>query len=172
MIFGAYAFRSGLFLAGGSARRRRVGWWCVAIGLALSTVVIVPMLLPDALRPIAVALRTTLFGIGTIIAPVGYALLIVEYAPRWPAAIVRPLESTGRMALSVYLAESLICVTLASWWGFGWLASIADFKMSLIAIGLWITLVAFATLWLRAFHIGPAEWVWRRLSYGSPARVS
>ena len=110
--------------------------------------------------------------LGALVLPLGYAMLIVEYGPRWPAAISIPIERAGRMALSLYLTESLICTTLASWWGFALFGSMLDLRLSLIAIAVWISLLLMATLWLQRFRIGPMEWVWRRLSYGrTPART-
>lgn len=155
MVFGVWAYRSGFFLAQSQSRRIRLGWWCFAIGLGSSVAALIPIM------------HSALHTIGTLILPIGYAALIVEYAPRWPVALAAPLKAAGRMALSIYLAESIICVFLASWWGLGWYASIADFKLSLMAIGLWSALVVWATLWLRWRPMGPAEWLWRRLSYGT-----
>ena len=36
-----------------------------------------------------------------------------------------------------------------------------------IVIGVWIVQLIFSPIWLRDFHIGPFEWIWRALTYGT-----
>ena len=38
------------------------------------------------------------------------------------------------------------------------------------ALGCFVAEVAFSTLWLSRFRFGPAEWLWRSLTYGRPQR--
>jgi uncharacterized protein len=35
-----------------------------------------------------------------------------------------------------------------------------------LALGIWSVPLALSTLWLRRFRLGPAEWLWRTLTYG------
>jgi uncharacterized protein len=35
----------------------------------------------------------------------------------------------------------------------------------LLVIGVWLVVLGFANVWMRAFHFGPMEWVWRTLTY-------
>jgi uncharacterized protein len=76
----------------------------------------------------------------------------------------------------VYLAESLVCVTLASWWGLAWFGTVSDAQAALIAFTVWLSLVIFATAWLSVFRIGPFEWLWRAVTYagntGRPAAAA
>ena len=79
-----------------------------------------------------------------------------------------PLAAVGRMALSNYLAQTLIAVTIFHGYGLGFYGKIGP------ALGLLITLVIFALQivisiwWLRRFYFGPVEWLWRSLSYRRP----
>ena len=70
------------------------------------------------------------------------------------------------MALTFYLCESVLAIAIASWWGFGLFAKLGDSELAVMSVGVWAGLALFAWLWLRRFNIGPAEWLWRRLSYG------
>ncbi|MBS0385098.1 MAG: DUF418 domain-containing protein [Proteobacteria bacterium] len=36
------------------------------------------------------------------------------------------------------------------------------------AVAIFTTQCAIASVWLRHFHFGPIEWVWRRFTYGAP----
>lgn len=172
MLIGVYVFRTGLFSAETRARRMGVGIGCTIVGLGLSILAVAPLWIMGLESPFALAMHAVFLELGALVLPLGYAMLIVEYGPRWPAAISIPIERAGRMALSLYLTESLICTTLASWWGFALFGSMLDLRLSLIAIAVWISLLLMATLWLQRFRIGPMEWLWRRLSYGrTPART-
>ncbi len=39
---------------------------------------------------------------------------------------------------------------------------------TMLAIAIFAGQCALAALWLRFFHFGPIEWIWRRASYGAP----
>lgn len=79
---------------------------------------------------------------------------------------LRPLASAGRMALSNYLLQSLVCTTIFYSYGLGWYGSVGR------AAGLGLVMLIFAAQlplsvwWLNHFRFGPAEWVWRSLTYG------
>ena len=36
-----------------------------------------------------------------------------------------------------------------------------------IVVGVWIVQLIFSPIWLRDFHMGPFEWIWRALTYGT-----
>jgi uncharacterized protein len=42
----------------------------------------------------------------------------------------------------------------------------------LIAVAIYATQVVFSNVYLRYFRQGPAEWVWRRLTYGQSFATS
>lgn len=80
--------------------------------------------------------------------------------------LLKPLELAGRMPLTNYLGQSVICTTLFYSYGLGLYGSVGA------AAGLGITIAVFAFnllfswLWLRRFRMGPLEWLWRRLAFG------
>ena len=171
MLFGAWAYRTGLFAGdesspGASRRRRRRAAACIVLGTPLAAGAVLPWLMLGLESPLALALHTVFLELGGLVLPIGYACAIVEYGPRLPRVLAVALERAGRMAMSIYLCESLVCVTLASWWGFGWFGSMQDGRLTLVAVAVWASLVMGAALWLGRYRIGPAEWLWRRLSYG------
>jgi uncharacterized protein len=170
MLVGAWAFRSGLFAPEASDRRRKIARLCLAVGLPISLagVALRWMIGFDDLAGYAVGYG--LVQLAACVLPLGYAAAIVEWGPRLPGFLAVPLERTGRMAITVYLAESFVMTALASWWGFGWFGSLGDFALLAVAVAGWVVLIVAANLWLARFPIGPVEWLWRRLSYGSLAR--
>lgn len=80
----------------------------------------------------------------------------------WPAA----LASVGRLALSTYLAQSLVMTTLAYAFGFGLYGSVSHAQALGLALVLFALQVPIAVLYTRRYRFGPAEWLWRAGRYG------
>lgn len=78
------------------------------------------------------------------------------------------LGRVGRMALSNYLLQSLLCTTLFYGHAGGLYATVAYPWLAAIVLGVWIVNVLFSFWWLRRFRFGPAEWIWRSLTYWRP----
>lgn len=96
----------------------------------------------------------------------GYAALVLMAIEKW-AAIARLLAPVGRMAFSNYLAQSLVMTALFyGGRGPGLFGKVDRPGLALIVVAMWIVQIAASHLWLRRFSMGPAEWVWRRLTYG------
>ena len=69
------------------------------------------------------------------------------------------------MAFSNYLFQSVVTAILFLGWGFG-LAGRFDYAgQLLIVVAIWVFQLAVSPLWLRRFRFGPAEWLWRSLTY-------
>jgi uncharacterized protein len=98
---------------------------------------------------------------------VAYAciLLLIWQRPRGER-LLRPLAATGRMALTTYLTQSIVCTLLFYGYGLGWYGSVGFTGMFLITLILFACQMAASTWWLARFRYGPAEWVWRTLTYG------
>lgn len=93
----------------------------------------------------------------------GIAVLAADQ--RWRRRLA-PLGAAGRMALSNYLLQSAVCTTLFYGYGFGLLGRVGVAGGVALALALWSAQLVISTLWLRRFSYGPAEWVWRSLTYG------
>ncbi len=167
MLCGVYAFRTGLFLPDASARRHRIARVAFLIGVPMALLAVAPYWVFGVEAPITASLHVIGLELGGLTLPLGYAMLLVETGPHRTGVIARAIERAGRMALTVYLCESLVCVTLASWWGFGWFGSMLDLKFSCIALAVWSALVVGANLWIARFGVGPMERMWRRVSYAA-----
>lgn len=76
------------------------------------------------------------------------------------------LSATGRMALTNYIGQSLICTSLFYSYGVGLFGKIGPSVSLVIAIGIYTFQVIYSVLWLKYFQFGPLEWIWRALTYG------
>lgn len=80
--------------------------------------------------------------------------------------LLGPLAAAGRMALTTYLTQSIVCTLLFYGYGLGWYGSVGFTGMLFITLILFACQMAASTWWLARFRYGPAEWLWRMLTYG------
>jgi len=104
-----------------------------------------------------------LVGIPMALGYAGVLILLVK-AGRL-RRVTHALAAVGRMALTNYLLQTLICTTLFYGYGFGLFARVEYPQMGLIMLGVWGVNIALSLVWLRFFRFGPMEWLWRCLTY-------
>ena len=75
------------------------------------------------------------------------------------------ISCIGKMALTNYLTHSLICMIVFTGVGFGMFGKLQRYELLYVVFGIWIFQLILSPIWLKYFHYGPAEWLWRRLSY-------
>ena len=76
-----------------------------------------------------------------------------------------PLAAVGRMALTIYLLQSLMFTTLFYGYGFGQVYMIGPAAVLTYAIVFFAIQIIIANWWLTHFRFGPMEWLWRSLTY-------
>ena len=108
------------------------------------------------------ALASALTSAGAALLAMGYLGLISLNAQHlgW-------LAPAGRMALSNYLLQSLIWTTLFNGYGFGLWGEISRAAQLPLALLFFAGQVIISHWWLARFRFGPAEWLWRTLTYGA-----
>jgi uncharacterized protein len=98
-----------------------------------------------------------------------YAAGILKLLQGPAAALVKPLAWNGRMALTNYLMHSVIFTLVFYHFGLGLFGKTSAVQGFLMALGLWLLQIPVSKWWLSGHAMGPAETVWRRLTYGRPA---
>ncbi len=143
---------------------RRVRFWGLVVGTSVSLLVTVANnTLPPITAVVALFLNQYISGPLQSMG-MAAALVLLLQDPRW-AQQLNPLAAYGRMSLTNYLAQSILAVLI--FYGFGLVNQINLAVAMIIAAGLlWVEIV-FSNWWLRIFHFGPLEWIWRSLTYGS-----
>lgn len=103
---------------------------------------------------------------GAIFLSVGYAALLILAVKRGALPRVRrALAAVGQMALSNYLLHSILASVLFLGWGFG-LAGRLDYAEQLVYVAaVWAVQLGLSPIWLARYRFGPAEWLWRSLTY-------
>lgn len=175
LLLGFCLGRSGFLrdIPGHAASIARVRSWGLGLGLAVMAVeqVLTATAGYEVFRsphaaPDVQLVGDLLFVFGTMALALGYAaaLLLFAQTPRG-RAMLTPLAAVGRLALTVYLVQTLLFTTLFHGYGFG-----QAFRLGPVAVTGW-TLVIFALQvmaclwWSRRFRFGPIEWLWRSVTY-------
>ena len=110
-----------------------------------------------------------LFAYGSTALALGYGAGIVLLAQKPERqTVLRPLRNLGRMALTVYLSSTAMFTTLFYGYGFGQLFLLGPAATTFYAALFFVILLIFCNWWLGRFRFGPAEWLWRSLTYLKP----
>ena len=107
-----------------------------------------------------------MFAYGSTSLALGYGAGIVLLAQRhdWQN-VLQPLQSLGRMPLTAYLSATVMSTTLFYGYGFGQLFLLGPAATTFFAALFFMLLLIFCSWWLGRFRFGPAEWLWRSLTY-------
>lgn len=106
-----------------------------------------------------------LITLGNLPACLGYVGLVVTLLHSGPVGSrIRLLAPAGRMALTNYLMQSLICTLYFYGYGLGQ-AGMPRAQQVLFVVLVFGAQVAFSHWWLARFRYGPMEWLWRGFTY-------
>lgn len=142
--------------------------WCLPIGIALNVyVVLVPALVPPD------KVSWWVFSAALLSSP-SQNLLGVAYAAALALIFLnerrRPLlarfAAVGRMALTNYLTESVVCTLFFYHYTTGLYGRVGPAASLLITVILFSAQVAFSNWWIGHLKFGPVEWLWRGMTYG------
>jgi uncharacterized protein len=92
-------------------------------------------------------------------------LVLLWRRPGWRSRLAW-LAPVGRMALTNYLTHSVIYLSLFYGFGLALLGRVDAAYCLALSIVVFAGQVMLSSWWLRRFRFGPAEWVWRSLTYG------
>jgi uncharacterized protein len=113
-------------------------------------------------------LQTAAYTLGTT--PLALAYLALA-ALAWDAPRTRALlewfTPLGRMALSVYLAQTLLQLAIFSSFGLRLAGRVSVAWLPAFAVAILLVQRYVCAAWLRRHEQGPVERVWRRVSYGA-----
>jgi uncharacterized protein len=169
-LLGLWVWRTGVLkdISASLPVIRKVCIWSLAIGVLFDGIysyfrwIAVP---PRGLPTLAAFARDGSHEVAGFVLGCFYGCLVVilVQAPAWKTRLT-PFAAVGRTALTNYLLQSLVCV-----WFFHWTKLYGSVGP---AAGLIPTVVLFAlqvpvsVWWMQRYEFGPAEWIWRSLTYG------
>jgi len=175
-LFGVYAGKKKILhdIPGNIDFIKKVWKWGLIIGLTMSIVKYASGLMVDPLQASMydlIAIIAQVLGDPALSMFYVSSLVLLCQNKLWLERLT-PLAKAGRMALSNYLFQSIVCTTIFYSYGLALYGRIGP------AAGLVLTGVIFAAqviisgLWFNKFRFGPMEWLWRTLTYGKVQKMS
>jgi len=162
-LLGAWFLRSGVIAAPERHARlfATLRWVALPVGIALMALSywISPWMDPARLD-IPLSLAWALASVANLLMCLGY----LAWVTRWVAQL-RWLAPAGRMALSNYLVQSLVCTLLFYGYGAGLFEQLPRVWQLPFALCLFALQILASHVWLRVFRFGPVEWLWRGFTY-------
>jgi uncharacterized protein len=161
-LFGAWAWRTGRFARADGFRR--IGWAALPVALAGHALLVYGRMQGLGLSPGFDALWMCVYAAAIPAMALSYLAgiqALVAKGSAWVAWLI-PI---GRMALTNYLMQSVLFTTIFYGYGLGlWGRMGMPAGLALIA-ATWGLQAVVSAWWLRRFTFGPAERLWRKLSY-------
>jgi len=103
------------------------------------------------------------YHFGCTLMAFGYMALLYRLSHR--GVRFENLARLGRMALTMYLMQSILCVLVFYAYGLAWMGKVPFYSVALFGTVILSIQFMFARFWLGRFQFGPMEYLWRRLSY-------
>ena len=114
------------------------------------------MMIPTAVS----ALGMTLFALSGLLLSLAYLSAVTLGARH-----LRVLAPAGQMALTNYLTQSLFWTWMIYGHGLGLWGQLPRSLQLLLAVVFFAAQLVVSAWWMKRFRFGPAEWLWRALSY-------
>jgi uncharacterized protein len=147
---------------------KRVCAWCIPVGLIFNVYAAAVFALIAQERVSMWAWPAgTFWLIGAHVLAAGYisglALIFLDENRR---RILLPFAAVGRMALTNYLMQSVLCTLFFYHYTTGLYGRIGPAIGLVPTVVLYGAQVVFSNWWLRRYRFGPMEWLWRGMTYG------
>lgn len=124
------------------------------------------MLIESNFGILAMAKTHQTYQLGRIFTTLGHIGLFMIFIK---SGVLRFLQSAlaavGRMALTNYLMHTIICITIFLGFGFSQFGQLERYELYYVVFSIWIFQLIYSPIWLKFFHYGPVEWLWRSLTY-------
>lgn len=141
-------------------------WCALPVGLAMTLVSF--WLMPTAdytVVTFANGFGTLLVMIGALLMSLGYLAWIQKgLSTSWSSAL-RTVAPAGRMALTNYLMQSVVCTLVFYGYGLGYFDQLPRAWQVPFVCALFALQVVLSHWWMARFRFGPMEWLWRAATY-------
>jgi uncharacterized protein len=147
---------------------KRVCAWCIPVGLILNGyVATVNAIVPADQITVPVEIAGIIHFLAAHILAAGYisGLALIFLNPNW-RPIVLPFAAVGRMALTNYLLESVLCTLFFYNYTTGLYGRVGPAMALIPTVVLFAAQIVFSNWWLKRYRFGPMEWLWRGMTYG------
>ncbi len=143
-----------------------IGWSCLGISLGFDAWDFFKNVKRESYPFMSRQLLNFAWNFGVIVIALayvsGFTLLLEKIDWKKRFSFFGPV---GRMGLTNYLLQAVATTITFDGFAFALNGNIGPFLRLLIALSVFILMVFISRWWFRHFRIGPAEWLWRSLTY-------
>lgn len=146
--------------------RKLLNWGLIVglIGNAIYATLIMNISRYDVSVELLVA--TIAQGIGAPLLMLGYVagICLLALRPAWGRRL-QLLAPVGQMALTNYLLESILCTLIFYGYGLALFSRVGAAWGIVLTVVIYLLLIPLSHWWMKRFLYGPAEWLWRSMTY-------
>ncbi len=162
MLIGMGLYASGTLTDAGSYRQKlRQSLLLILIGTLLTGFGLL-WTASNGFSTVAIVQGNFANTLGTIPMTLGYLGLLTWWNETTGHAFINRVRAVGKAALSNYLAQTAICLTLAILIPAGWLTRST---VLVLIVTIWWGQLAASEWWLKRYQYGPLEYLWRCATY-------
>jgi uncharacterized protein len=167
-LLGMWFVRSGAISDPARFPRLYAGLRWIALPVGLAMMLVSFWLMPTAdftVMSFGNGFATLLSMVGALLMCLGYVAWIERGLSTPLAPMLRAVAPAGRMALTNYLMQSLVCTFIFYGYGLGWFDQLPRAWQVPFAVALFALQVLLSRWWLARFRYGPMEWLWRAATW-------
>lgn len=106
------------------------------------------------------------YALGVVPLSLAYTSIVcLHWIKKKDKSILKFLAPVGRMALTNYIMQTVIAISIYYGVGFGMGGNIGPAIFIPIGLCVYLFQILYSNIWFNYFNYGPLEWIWRQLTY-------
>lgn len=163
MLLGIALFKTG-FLTGEKSQKTYLILGLIGYAVAVPIrYVVVGNFAASEFDPVILAWGNLSYDLVRVAMAIGHISIAVFLFKSAKLPLANALASVGQMALTNYLMHSVVALMLFII--LGQYGNFSRLELTGLTVGIWIFQLWFSPFWLKRYRYGPAEWLWRSLTY-------
>jgi uncharacterized protein len=166
MLIGMAFFKLGMLTL---KQPSRVYWTMVLVGYPLGLAVNwyeLRIVLDGEFSVLSMLRASWTYDVGRLAMTAGHlGMLLLFCRSHWLPWLQRRLAAVGRMALTNYVSQSIICAFVFYGFGLGLYGALERYQLYYVVVSIWLFQLVASPIWLKYYRFGPFEWLWRSLTY-------
>ena len=168
-LFGFYAGRKLMYVHLGDhvSLFKKLRKWGLIVGIPFS-LVNAYFFVDDYRVPHVMGLvETIMYALSVVPLALAYAsIFCLQWIKKGGSSRLNKLAPLGRMALTNYIMQTVLAILIYYGVGLNLGGYIGPSVFFILALAVYVIQIIYSTWWLKHFHYGPLEWIWRMLTYG------
>ncbi len=146
---------------------KKLRFWGLVVGIPMGVLAFYFEIFRKGIPHAEGLVHTAAYALGVVPLSLAYTSVISLYWHRKQGQTrLRYLAPVGQMALTNYLMQTIIGITLYYGVGFDLGGNVGPAIFMPAGLVVYFIQILYSNLWMQYFRFGPMEWLWRQLTYG------